>query len=171
MGSDKALLAIGGQTLLEYMATQVRGAAGNVTIIADPARYGGFGFPVIADWRPGCGPLGGLVTALDASAQPWNLIVACDMPNVDTAFLRMLLDIAFALPRGCECITPLGPSGPEPLCAVYHRDSLPKIRSAFHRNILKMRAVVESLNTRFVPVTDARRFRNINTPEDWAAHE
>jgi molybdenum cofactor guanylyltransferase len=171
MGTDKALLPIGGQTLIEYMATQVRDATGNATIVADPERYARFGFPVIADHRPGYGPLGGLITALEVSIQPWNLIVACDMPNIDTPFLRTLLKEAMSLPPGWDCVAPLGPSGPEPLCAIYHRDARPKINDAFNCNILKMRALLALLETRFVAAPNAGRFRNINTPEDWAAHE
>jgi molybdopterin-guanine dinucleotide biosynthesis protein A len=170
MGRDKALLPVRGRTLLEHMAEQVRAAAGSVTIVADPARYARFEFPSVADERPGCGPLGGIVTALAVSTQPWNLIVACDMPDVDAAFLAGLLDQAFALRDPCDCLVPLGPSGPEPLCAVYQRGAMPKLRTALDRNILKMRAVLAVLETRLVAVADPRRFRNINTPEDWTDH-
>ena len=34
-----------------------------------------------------------------------------------------------------------------------------------------MRDAVASLNTRRVPVADWRIFENINTPEEWAAHQ
>jgi molybdopterin-guanine dinucleotide biosynthesis protein A len=171
MGIDKALLWKNGRTLLDYAATQMREAAGNVTIIADPARYAQFGFPVVPDHYYDCGPLGGLATALDTSRQPWNLITACDLPYIDAPFLRTLLEVSLSLPPGCDCIVPLGPRGPEPLCAVYHRNALTKIRTALDRNILKMQTLIASMETRFVAVADPRRFRNINTPEDWAAHE
>ena len=49
MGTDKALLEWRGRTILEYIATQVRDAVGNVTIVADPARYAQFGFAMAAD--------------------------------------------------------------------------------------------------------------------------
>lgn len=171
MGSDKALLALNGRTLLEFMAAQVREAVGNVTVIADPARYARLGLDVIADRRPARGPLGGLVTALEVASQSWSLITACDMPNIDAPFLRTLLDVSLSVPGPWECIVPLGPFGPEPLCALYHRNALIKICSALDRNILKMKTLVAMLETRYITVPDPRRFRNINTPEDWAAHE
>jgi len=171
MGSDKALLPMGGRTLLEHIAAEVEGAAGNVTIIADPALYSRFGWAVVADLRPGCGPLGGIVTALEVSNRSWNVIAACDMPAIDTEFLNHLLLTAAMAPKGCECLAPLGPSGPEPLCAVYHGSALAKLRAALDGNILKMRYVLESLETRYVPVPDLRRFRNINTPGDWRGHD
>lgn len=170
MGRDKALLPWGDRTLIEHVAAQVAEAAGNVTIIADPARYSRFRIATVADRRLGCGPLGGLLTALEQSEHPWNLIVACDMPHIDSNFLSALLDTAQVAP-GFECVVPLGPSGPEPLCAVYHRDALIKIRTALDRNILKMQTLIASLAARFIGVQDTQIFRNVNTPEDWAAHE
>ena len=170
MGTDKALLPVRGRTMLEHMAAQVLAAAGNVTIIADPARYSRFGLPVVADQRQGCGPLGGIVTALGVSEQPWNLITACDMPDLDAPFLIGLLDQAFGLRDPCDCVAPLGPAGLEPLCAVYHRDAMPKLRAALDRKILKMRTVIASLETHLVAVADPRRFRNVNTPGDWTDH-
>lgn len=168
MGRDKALLDYNGRTLLEHVAAQVRAAAGNVTVIADPARYQRLGLVVVADQRPACGPLGGIVTALSISSHDWNLIVACDMPGTDASFLEMLIRVALRAPARVDCVLPEGPGGPEPLCAVYHRDALARLRDALDRNILKMRTVVASLEAQSLAVADAGRFRNMNTPEDWA---
>jgi molybdopterin-guanine dinucleotide biosynthesis protein A len=167
MGRDKALLEYDGKTLLEFVAAAVRSATGNVIIVADPARYRTFGFPVVPDERPGCGPLGGIVTALSVSDYDWNLIAACDMPGIDSPFLEMLIREARGAPPGTRCVVPVGPGGPEPLCALYHREALPTMRQALGRNILKMRRVLAELESLPVTVADAARFRNINTPEDW----
>jgi molybdopterin-guanine dinucleotide biosynthesis protein A len=171
MGSDKALLSVDGHTLLEHTASNVRHAVGSVTIIAEPAKYAHFGIPVIADRYPNCGPLGGVVTALEVSHEPWNLLVACDMPDADPPFLKALIDAAASLSEPCECLAPRGPNGVEPLCAVYHRTALAKLREALRRNILRMRTATQSLNTRFLNIPGGGQLRNINTPEDWAAHE
>lgn len=171
MGRDKALLPYLGRTMLEHVAAQVLEAAGTVAIVADPARYAHFGFPVIPDERGGCGPLGGIVAALAASTKEWNLMVACDMPQLDAPFLRNLIAAACEMPGALDCLVPLGPCGPEPLCAVYHRRSLPRLRSALDRNILKMKAVMASLDAHMVSVRDPGRFRNVNTPEDRAEND
>jgi molybdopterin-guanine dinucleotide biosynthesis protein A len=171
MGTDKAVLVCGGRTLLEGAASAVLEALGNVTIIADPVRYAHFGFTVIVDDRPGCGPLGGIVTALRHSTQNWNIVVACDMPNLSAQFLKWLLAQAAAPGPAPDCVVPLSAAGPEPLCAAYHAKALTKFEDALDRNILKMRTVLKMLDTRFVREQDSRTFVNINTPEDWAAHE
>jgi molybdenum cofactor guanylyltransferase len=169
MGTDKAMLSRNGRTLLEQAATQVEEAAGTVVIIGDPLRYGHFRWPVVQDRLPGRGPLGGVVTALEITTSPWNLITACDMPRLDSGFLAGLLDAAVALPAGLDCLVPLGRSGPEPLCAVYHRQALPELRNALERNILKMRRALDSLAVQYHSVPDMDRFLNINTPGDWLA--
>jgi molybdopterin-guanine dinucleotide biosynthesis protein A len=167
MGTDKALLVRNGQTLLERVAREVCEAAGNITVIGDPSKYARFGFPVIGDERPGLGPLGGVVTALNSSARPWNLIVACDLPNADRTLLSWLLKTARAFTPEPECVVPVGPTGLEPLCAVYHQRAAPKARDALERKILKMRAVVAALDMRLVEVPEGGKLHNVNTPEDW----
>jgi molybdenum cofactor guanylyltransferase len=169
MGLDKALLGTPGNTLLERAASAVRDATGDVTIIGDPARYAHLGFAVVPDIRPGLGPLGGIITGLSITEKRWNLFVACDMPGVDSAFLEWLLSQADRS-SPLDCVVPVSAFGPEPLCAVYHARTLAAMQQALHRNILRMRTVVGSLQAKLVAVPDHDRFRNINTPEDWAAH-
>src|SRR5262245_52350437 len=82
MGRDKAGLPVHGATLAEHVAAAVAAAAGSATLIGPPERYSHLGIPVLADVRPGSGPLGGILTALTASPAEWNLIAACDLPGL-----------------------------------------------------------------------------------------
>ena len=59
MGRDKALLPVDGTTLIDHVASLARAVTNNVTIIAPPGRYRDLAYPVIADMREACGPLGG----------------------------------------------------------------------------------------------------------------
>src|SRR5512142_2916527 len=94
MGQDKALLPWKGSTLIESVAREVFNAAGSVTLIGSPERYGSLGFPVISDKIQGCGPLGGLHAALSVTTAEWNILVACDMPAVTSELLKELLAAA-----------------------------------------------------------------------------
>lgn len=170
MGRDKALLPYRTGTLAGYVAEQARCAAGSVTLVGSPERYSRLGFPVIADLDPGRGPLGGIVTALEASTAAWNLILACDMPNASATFLASLLDAVNAAPATCECIAPERGGRLEPLCAVYHRRSLPSLRAALAAGELKLQNVLRQLNLLRWAVDEPYWFRNVNTPEDWKAH-
>lgn len=166
MGADKALLPYRAGTLVDHVAAEVRAAAGCVTLVGDPNRYRHLGYPVINDRLPGNGPLGGIVAALAASPADWALIVACDMPGVTAALLTGLLDAAINATGNPDCVVPELDSGPEPLCAVYNRRALSLLDSFLDHKFLKMRDAVQSLKTAFVPYSDPRFFRNLNTPED-----
>lgn len=165
MGRDKALLPLDGATLIEHVASKVHVAAGNVSIIAPPDRYRDLPYPVIADMVEGCGPLGGVFTALSVTEAPWNLIVGCDMPALTVAFLE---DLFRAAELPVDAVVPETAGGLDPLCAVYHRRCLEKAASAIDRKILKMHDFVSTLRIRRWPVLNAAPLENINTPDQWS---
>ncbi|MFN0170558.1 MAG: molybdenum cofactor guanylyltransferase [Bryobacteraceae bacterium] len=166
MGTDKALLPFHGRTLLEQVAEQVRTAVGAVTLLGPAERYAHLGFPVIPDRQPGCGPLAGILAALESGKGDWNLIVACDMPGVSAPRLVELLRAASV--ADCDCLLPLGPTGqPEPLCAVYHSRSLPHLRLMFDSGVRKVTTALDGLHVTRHKVEDSLLFENVNTPSDW----
>jgi molybdopterin-guanine dinucleotide biosynthesis protein A len=165
MGRDKALLPFRGATLLEHTAKVVRAAAGSVAVIGAPERYAAFGFTVAADDHPGLGPIGGIEKALAMTTAGWNLIVACDMPELTVAFLKQLLDAAEA--SAADCVIPTGAGGrPEPLCAVYHRRCLDLVRDAIARGERKLTAAFAQARVQTLSGAPAV-FSNLNTPADF----
>ena len=170
MGRDKALLPYRGTTLVEHAAQTVLEAAGSVALIGSPERYGQLGYAVFADEFPGCGPIGGVYTALRSSKTPWNLVVACDMPEVSAEALRMLL--ARAAKSAAQCVVAAGPDDePEPLCGVYHANCLPALDRAIRDKRFKMKDLLTELRTELVALSDPACLRNLNTPADWAEFE
>ena len=166
MGRDKALLPYRGATLVEHMANAVHATAGSVALIGDPVRYSSLGHPVYPDKFAGCGPLGGIYTALSVSRSDWNLIVACDMPGVTAEVLRVLL--ASAEKSTGSSVVATGPTGEaEPLCAVYHRRCLPALARAIEQKRFKMKELVKELDPHMVPM-HASALANVNTPTEWA---
>ena len=166
MGRDKALLPLQGATMVERIAAQVNAAAGNVTLIGRPEKYGHLGFPVVSDEIENCGPLGGLYTALRLGRADWNLLVACDMPNVTEAFLSQLFDAAEA--SDSDCLVPEINGKTDPLCAVYHRRLVTATESAVRRKLFKMQDFVSTLSTTYWHVTDPTPLVNVNTPVEWS---
>jgi molybdopterin-guanine dinucleotide biosynthesis protein A len=168
MGRNKALLPYRGRTLVEHIAEIVETAAGTVSLVGNPATYGHLGYPVIEDVIPGCGPLSGIHAALCHTEADWNLIVACDMPDLAAGFLASLLEHAER--GGADCLIPAGPSGHlEPLCAAYHRRCLEAITRALARHVHKVTEGLVALDTEIWHVTEPV-FQNLNTPQEWTGH-
>ncbi|MDQ0492570.1 molybdenum cofactor guanylyltransferase [Paenibacillus brasilensis] len=92
MGQDKALLQLGGVTVLERIAAVLGKVAGRVIVVTrDIQQYSGLGLETMADLYPGLGPLSGIHAGLSASTTEWGIVVACDMPFVQPEILRALL--------------------------------------------------------------------------------
>lgn len=164
MGRDKALLPLGGATMVEEIAAKVRRVTGNVALIGPVEKYAHLGLPLIPDAVENCGPIGGLYTALLHTRSDWNVLVACDMPDVTELFLKELL--AEAESSDMDCVVPESSGRFDPLCAVYHRRVATAAKSAIQRKLFKMQDFVSTLRTRPWP---AAPLCNVNTPDDWSA--
>ncbi len=169
MGRDKAWLPFRGVALGAWVAGTVARAAGQTALVGNPKLYSALGFPVIADLYPGEGPLGGIVTALADSPAEWNLVTACDMPEITAGFLGALFETART--AGADAVVPADPAGRlQPLCAVYHRRSLWTVEAAFARGVRQVAEGLEGLRTVLLPATEVSLFQNVNTPPDWLAY-
>jgi molybdopterin-guanine dinucleotide biosynthesis protein A len=169
MGRNKALLPFRGGFLAESVAQAVRLAAGSAILVGDPKVYARLPFPATPDLYPGDGPLGGILTALDHTPAHWNVVAACDMPDITAAFLTRLIEAAQR--SDTDALVPIGPSGrPEPLCAVYHRRARRGLEAAFHNGVRAVSAALPWVRITLFPVSELTLFQNVNTPEEWAAH-
>ena len=87
-GGDKALIDIGGITILDRVLARLRPQCTGIVLNAngDPSRFSRFGLPVIADDIPGfAGPLAGILAGLDWAAKnspgtDWVVSVPGDCP-------------------------------------------------------------------------------------------
>lgn len=173
MGRDKALLEVGGQPVVWRVVERLRLAVVEVSLVGAPERYSHLGLPAVADRQANRGPLAGIVTALGCSRYDWNLVVACDLPYLETRFLEFLLEQAAASPVA-DAVVPQTRDTWQPLCAVYHRRCLPafervlaeenpKIARAFSE--VRVRAITATELARFA--FEERMFKNMNTLEDY----
>lgn len=166
MGTDKGRLRVGSRLLIEEVAEKVAAAAGNVTLLGSPARYADISLPCLADLRPGFGPLSGIETALASGRGELNLIVACDMPGLEIAWLRAIIETAEH--RQARCVVAHDSDGRvHPLCAVYKSSCFPDVRRAIDEQRLKMMDLIGELQADFFEIPCP--VRNVNRPEDWTS--
>ncbi|MGA8407391.1 MAG: molybdenum cofactor guanylyltransferase [Candidatus Acidiferrales bacterium] len=172
MGVDKGLLEIGGEAVILRTARVVELVAGSACVVGAPESYGGLGLRAIADDWPGCGPLGGIATALRASEADWNLMVACDLPFLTRGWLDFLARRGRA--SAADAVVPMNERGAEPLCAMYHARCEAAIRGALEEGTRK---VTEGLGRVRVEYLERAKwksfdnegllFKNMNTPADY----
>ncbi len=174
MGTDKAVLEVGNVRLLDVVARRLATVADPVLVAPGrPGRLGPLPWPEVADARPGCGPLGGIVAGLEASPHELSAVVAVDLPLVDGGLLAWLARRS----TGEEAIVPVDEDGRrQPLCAVYTRAAAPLLRGALDDGDLAVGRALSRLRVRFVAADEwtAAGFapgwsRNVNTPDDLAA--
>lgn len=164
MGRDKALLCRGSRPLIEEVAAILSALTGNVALVGAPERYGALGFDCLPDLRPGSGPLAGIETALASGRGEYNVILACDMPGISTAWLGRLL--VKSKETGALCVVARDATGNiHPLCAVYRTGCLPVVRSMLDTGRLKLLSLLEELNAITIEIDGT--LWNLNTLDDW----
>lgn len=188
MKADKAALDVGGRTLLEHVLDQIGPYFDEVIVSVSPGQM--LSFPVgigklrrrrsetrsgglssaprfIEDESPGLGPLGGLLSGLRAAAYEACAVIACDIPDVDIAFLRSLARAA----ENHEIAVLVGPTGlHEPLFAVYRKTIIPEIESLFRTGEHSILPLYRTCQTAVVRFEDPGRIRNLNTRADYEAY-
>ena len=169
MGQDKALIEIGGRSLLDLALDKLDPHVQELLVIGDPAKYGHAGPFVIADEWPGKGPLGGLTTAMRYASNDRLLVIACDLPGLTPAFFERLKPL---LGAHTEAVVPRHDGLIEPLAAAYHRNAQPAFRRCVELDILKMSDALKQVRTHIVDLVPASEgwpadlFRNVNAPGD-----
>ena len=170
MGRDKAALPWDGGTLLERLA-RVALATHCPTRVIGRARPDDWMLPSVTfhpDRHPEMGPLGGVLTALEAGEEP-ILAVACDMPRLDARALGWLLKIARDLPCESTGVAARNGDQTEPLFAVYGQ-SLREIAAArIAAGRLSLGGMIADAALTIVDVPEEIRasLMNVNTPEEW----
>jgi molybdopterin-guanine dinucleotide biosynthesis protein A len=175
MGTDKAFLDFGGQTLLDRVLAVVGAVCSSVTIIGDPDKFAKYGVtkygPAVADIFPGCGPLAGIHAALAHSTAELNLMLAVDMPFVSTELLVFLL--AAAEETDAIVTLPRVGKGLQPLCAVYRPAFRTTAEQALRAGNYKIDAAFSGVSIRVIEEAELaaagfseRCFFNVNTLQD-----
>lgn len=169
MGRDKAMIEWQGKSLLDHALDILEPATDDLLVIGDPMKYGHVGPFVIADDRPGSGPLGGLVTAMRYATNDKMLLLACDLPNVDVGLLERLKQ---ELGNFTDAVVPRHNGLIEPMVAAYHRRCAPLFRENLELGVNKMSDALDLVRTNYIEIKPgtgmwpADIFKNLNAPGD-----
>ena len=175
MGSAKALLPFGAETMLQRVIRLLTTVASPLVVVAAPEQP----LPelpasvtVTRDEREGRGPLEGLRAGL--KALPGNAEIAyvtsCDVPLLVPAFVHRMVDLL-----GDHDIAVVEIDGfPHPLSAVYRRHTLPHVEALLAADRLRPVFLFYEVRTRRVQPAELAAvdpqlltLRNLNTQQDY----
>lgn len=167
MGFDKCLLEFEGTALWSRQLDLLRAVADNVLVVA-PDRPAWLPAEVrwVADARQG--PLGALASALDATPHDHVLLLAIDLPQMTSAYLRQL--ISLASPH--TSVVPEWDAHFEPLCAIYARNAHAialDLLATSNKSLQELARILHACHMARrleISAEDAPLFRNLNRPTD-----
>ena len=174
MGSSKALLPFGSETMLQRVVRLLREVVSPIVVVAAldqelPA------LPrdviIARDEREARGPLEGLRAGLKALPEDVEkaYVTSCDVPLLVPNFVRQMLDLA----RGYDVAVMEIDGFTHPLSAVYRRGTLPLVDDLLAQDRLRPVFLFEAVKTRRVRPEEMtadpelRTLRNLNTREDY----
>ena len=155
MGRDKAQLPYQASTLLAQQVARLMPLCARVCV---SGRYDGF--DCILDQLAGIGPLAGLHAAAKHFPESTLLFVPVDMPLLDTAHLKALINRHEARHYHAQPLPAFFPDAKQLLVLI---ERLVEDRSADYA----LQHVHRRLGSCALPALDETVFANLNNPADW----
>jgi molybdopterin-guanine dinucleotide biosynthesis protein A len=171
-GRDKSRLVVGGRTIIVRQVEILQQVAGAVFVVG-PAdgRFDDLGVPVHPDLLPDAGALGGVYTALESAVVDRVLVVACDLPFLESRVLSRLVELS----AGHDAAWVRGARGPEPLVACYDRRVRHVIAERLGRGERRIADLAAAIDVAWLDEAELARMgagrellANLNTPDDYA---
>lgn len=171
MGTNKALLPIGGQQNIVRIIEELAGVFSPPILVTNqPEEYEALGLPMAGDVYPGKGPLAGLHAGLLASPFEDNLLVACDMPFASSRLGQFL----WSQLEGYDAVVPYLGGKQHPLFAVYRKSSLPIVEDCLKQEKLRMFDFLKQIRVNEIHAENTpleidleKAFFNMNRPGDY----
>ncbi len=140
-----------------------------LTVASDPGPLAALGIPAVADEHPEGGLLGAITTGLGHTRSHYAFVTGADMPFLHPRVIRHL----YGLRQGWDVVVPKGPSGFEPLCAVYSKACVGPMEDRVRRGSRKVLDFISEVRARIVNGADLTAldpsgltFRNVGSRAD-----
>jgi molybdenum cofactor guanylyltransferase len=125
------------------------------------------GYAIIEDARNITSPLNGILSAMDMFPAASWLVAAVDMPYINEAAVKSLLNVRNPkVPATCFASPVKG--GPDPLFAIWEAHAKTEIEALTAKSINCPRKILTLLEAYIVKnCVNAKVLRNINTPQEY----
>lgn len=174
MGTDKGLLKSHANTWAEAAVNKLKALSIDIRISVNTKQFTDYlnVFPVEIlitdnDSLKIKGPLCGIISVHIQHPSQDLLVLACDMPLIETEILEELLTY-YRLHPDADAFVFTNDSEPEPLCGIYKAKGLTHIHHLYKTDQLpkhSMKNVIESISTFLIPLPPDKKkfFSNFNT--------
>lgn len=170
-GVKKALLDVGGKPIVERVLEATRPLSRELIVVDNDDSLADLPeVRIVPDMETRAGVLTALYSGLSAASTELCLVVACDMPFLNPAVLRRLVELA----SEHDVVIPVAEGQMDPMHAVYRRvPCLTAIGRALERGDKRMISYLAEVRVREVGEAelracdpDLRSLFNVNTPEN-----
>jgi molybdopterin-guanine dinucleotide biosynthesis protein A len=170
MGEDKAKLLFRGKPLLQHVLDVALQLSDDVFLLSGHEHHQAFNLPMVNDCLPNRGAAGGIDAMLQHSVSEKNLILSCDMPFVDLATLKFLLQAS----EPFDIVVPKYRGFPEPLLGIYNTSVKNTWRELILSGENKLSVLLDHFNVHYVDgnslaIKNPKLFSNFNSKEDIIA--
>lgn len=168
MGRDKGLVNLNGKAMISHVLASVRHIANNIIIVANNNKYNQFGYIVYGDILKDCGPMGGIYSGLTYSTTENNLVISCDIPFISTELLGYIVKNSY----DCDIAIPVHNEKLEPLCAIYSKKCVQKLKDLLLKKELKMHDALSNFHVKQIIISPQQNFyseklfQNINSKDE-----
>ena len=178
MGTNKSLLKIGDNTVIEIMVRLMKSLFQNVIISTNTKEeYSFLNCPMAADIYIHAGPLAGIHAALMESTTERNFVISCDVPLMSREMIEYFVEYKTEEP----ILISRAAGYLQPLVGIYKKRLLPLIENILSENEnksdekkkhLSLHALIDKTDTEIIDVTTLpfyldKLFFNLNNKDDF----
>ena len=174
MGFDKSLIKVNDRFLIEIIGEKLESIFDNIILVSnDKEKTKELKYTGITDVIPNLGPIGAIYTALKASKSKYIFVTACDMPIVNTSYIKYMMEIIKE--KSVDGVISCNSSFIEPLYAFYSVNMIITFEGEIKNNNLRLFDVINKSKINYVEEEIVKKysknmdiFTNINYKNELA---
>lgn len=170
MGTDKGFLIFKDKPFVQYSIDALKPLVSEIIIVSDHPDYDIFGYKRINDITKDSGPVAGIVSGLEASATPYNLILSCDIPLINSDILKQLIE---GIDDTSEIIQTESNGKTMPLIALYRKHVTSTFNTFLKSDERRLRVAIKACRTKNIILDKQHEIctMNVNTQNELKAVE
>ena len=157
MGFDKCKIKIGDKYLIEVIGEQLKEIFDDIILISnDLNKFHDMKYRIVRDIIPDSGPMGGIYSALNYASSNNVFITACDMPVVNTDYIKYMMEIISN--KNVEGVVSIKSDYIEPLYAFYSKSMIDRFEHNIKKENFKLLSVIHESNMHYIQESEVKSF-------------